>query len=137
MIRIKIQRDKNNKLIFKINIKEQELSKYKFLSRALLEGKAIKGRFNYMIPLRYLVPIVNNIKKESISIDKYSILEFLEFYDDFEEKYYSSITATSKFMKLWREEKCPYIYKIKINPDTLELSKEVIFKKVNLSFEEI
>ena len=137
MIRIKIQKGKNNNLIFKINIKDKDLNKFIFLRRALLEGKVIKGNFNYEIPLRYLVPIVNNIDKEYLSIDRYSQLEFLEFYDEFEEKYYASFTATPKFMKLWRAERCPNIFKIKIDPETLSLSKEIAFKKVNLKFESI
>ena len=137
MIRIKIQKGKNNNLIFKINIKDKDLNKFIFLRRALLEGKVIKGNFNYEIPLRYLVPIVNNIDKEYLSIDRYSQLEFLEFYDEFEEKYYASFTATPKFMKLWRAERCPNIFKIKIDPETLSISKEIAFKKVNLKFESI
>lgn len=137
MIKIKIQNEKNDRLIFKIKIKDDELNKYKFLKRALMEGKSIKGNFNYEIPLRFLVPIVNNIDKENISIDRYSKLEFLEFYDYFEEKYYSSLTATPKFMKLWRQEKCPNIFKIKIDPETLEITKEIAFKKVNIKFESI
>ena len=137
MIRIKIQKGKNNNPIFKINIKDKDLNKFIFLRRALLEGKVIKGNFNYEIPLRYLVPIVNNIDKEYLSIDRYSQLEFLEFYDEFEEKYYASFTATPKFMKLWRQERCPNIFKIKIDPETLSISKEIAFKKVNLKFESI
>ncbi|MBE6054748.1 MAG: hypothetical protein E7212_12760 [Clostridium sartagoforme] len=137
MIKIKIQKGKNDNLAFKIKIKDSELDKYKFIKRALIEGKTIKGNFNYEIPLRFLVPIVNNIDKENIALDKFSQLEFLEFYDEFEEKYYSSLTATPKFMKLWRQEKCPNIFKIKIDPKTLELTKEVAFKKVNIKFESI
>jgi hypothetical protein len=137
MIRIKIQKGKNNNPIFKINIKDKDINKFIFLRRALLEGRVINGNFNYEIPLRYLVPIVNNIDKNYISIDRYSQLEFLEFYDEFEEKYYASFTATPKFMKLWRQERCPNIFKIKIDPETLSISKEVAFKKVNLKFESI
>ncbi|MDV4151284.1 hypothetical protein R0131_10565 [Clostridium sp. AL.422] len=137
MIRIKIQKEKNDSLIFKINIKNNEIEKYRFLKRAIIEGKSIKGNFNYEIPLRFLVPIVNNIDKDNICIDRHSKLEFLEFYDEFEEKYYSSLTATPKFMKIWRQEKCPNIFKIRINPETLELSKEIAFKKVNIEFESI
>ena len=137
MVKIKIQKVKNDSLTFKINIKDSELNNYKFLKRALIEGKPIKGNFNYEIPLRYLVPIVNNIHKDNIAIDRYSALEFLEFYDEFEEKYYASLTATPKFMKLWRQEKCPNIFKIKIDPVSLVLTKEIAFKKVKINFESI
>ena len=137
MIKIKIQKEKNERLSFKIKINEEELNKNKFLKRAIIEGKAIKGNFNYEIPLRFLVPIVKNINRNNLYIDKYSKLEFLEFYDEYEEKYYSSLTATPKFMKLWRQEKCPNIFKIKIDPLSLELTKEIAFKKVNIKFEQI
>lgn len=135
MIKIKIQKGKNDNPIFKINIKNNEIEKYKFLKRALIDGKTIKGNFNYEIPLRYLVPIINNLDKDSISIDRYSKLEFLEFYDEYEEKYYASFTATPKFMKLWRMERCPNIFKIQINPETLIVTKEIAFKKVHIKFD--
>lgn len=137
MIKIKIQKGKNDSLIFKINIKDNELNNYKFLKRALIEGKPTKGNFNYEIPLRFLVPIVNNLEKNNIAIDKYSKLEFLEFYDEYEEKYYASLTATPKFMKLWRQEKCPDIFRIIIDPKNKELTKKIAFKKVNIKFESI
>ena len=101
MIKIKIQKGKNEEPIFKINLKDDDIVKFPFLKRAILEGKKITGRYNYEVPLRYFVPIVKNIKKDNLAIDKLSKLEFLEFFDDFEEKYYASLTATPKFMRLW------------------------------------
>lgn len=132
MIKIKIEQNKSYNPIFKIKIKEEEIQKYIFLKRALIESKKIKGNFNYEVPLRFLFPILKNINKDEISIDRYSKLEFLEFYDDFEEKYYSSFMATPKFMKLWRKENCPNIFKIKIDKENLNISKEVVFKKINI-----
>ncbi|GAA0085353.1 hypothetical protein UT300007_17920 [Clostridium sp. CTA-7] len=137
MIKFKIQKDKNEEPIFKIRIKNEELVNYPFLKRAIIEAKKIKGRYNYQVPLRYFVPLVNNINKDNLCIDKDSKLEFFEFWDDFEEKYYASLTATPKFMKLWREEKCPNIFKIKIDIENLTLSKEIAFKKINIRFGEI
>ncbi|AYE33040.1 hypothetical protein [Clostridium septicum] len=129
MIRIKIDKNKKEQPIFKIYIKDIE--GYKFLKRSLIEGKKISGKYNYEIPLRFFVPIFNNINKNEINLDSNSKLEFLEFWDEFEEKYYSTLEATPKFMKLWREEGCPDIFKVKINRETLELKKEVVFKKIN------
>lgn len=137
MIKFKIQKGKNEDPIFKIRIKDEELVSYPFLKRAIIEAKKIKGRYNYQVPLRYFVPLVNNINKESLCIDKDSKLEFFEFWDDFEEKYYASLTATPKFMKLWREEKCPNIFKIKIDMENLTLTKEIAFKKINIKLGEI
>ena len=134
MIKIKIQKGNNSNPVFKIRIKDNEKDKYKFLKRALMDGRAIKGNFNYEIPLRYLVPIINNLDKDNVSVDRYSKLEFLEFYDDYEEKYYASFTATPKFMKLWRIEGCPNIFKIQIDPETLTVHKEIAFKKVKIEF---
>jgi hypothetical protein len=33
-------------------------------------------------------------------------------------------------MKKWREEGCPNIFKIEINKETLEVKKEIVFKKI-------
>ncbi|VYT72522.1 hypothetical protein [Clostridium tertium] len=132
MIKVKIEKDKNNNPIFKLNIKETDEKKYPFLKRALMDGKKISGRFNYEVPLRYLVPILNNVGRGNLSVDGKSKIEFLEFYDFFEEKYYASFEATSKFMKIWRKEKCPNIFKIKIDIDSSTVSKEVAFKKIEI-----
>jgi len=129
MIKFKLQKDKTKEIVFKINIKEKHLHKYPFLKRAIIEGKKIKGGYNYEIPLRFLIPIINNINIEDLKLDSKSINEFLEFYDEFEEKHYYSIRATAKFMRIWREENCPNIFKVKINMETLEIEKEVVFKK--------
>lgn len=133
MIKIKIQKVKEEQLIFKISLKEKDVEKYPLLKRPIMEGKQIKGKFNYEVPLRYFVPIVNNINKEDLIIDKNSKLEFLEFFDNFEEKYYASVLATPKFMKIWRNEDCPNIFKIKINLENKSLSKEVAFKKIKVN----
>lgn len=132
MIKIKIQKNKSNTPIFKVKISDEEIQKYIFLKRVLIESKRIKGNFNYEVPLRFLFPILNNLNKEEIIIDRYSELEFLEFYDDFEEKYYSSFIATPQFMKLWRKENCPNIFKIKIDKENLTINKEIAFKKINI-----
>ena len=102
----------------------------RFLKRALIEGKEISGTYKYEIPLKYFVPIMNNIDKENIKLDRYSKLSFLEFSDDFDEKYFYILEANAKYMKKWREEGCPNIFKIEINKDTLEIKKEIIFKKI-------
>ena len=62
MIKFKLQKDKSKGIIFKINIKEEDKLKYPFLKRPIMEGKRIKGLYNYQIPLRFLIPIINNIK---------------------------------------------------------------------------
>ena len=85
MIKIKVEEGKNNVPLFKLSLKEEDLEKYKFLKRPLIEGRKIKGCYEYLIPIRYLFPIVNNIKNEDKIIDKDTI-DFLEFWDDFEEK---------------------------------------------------
>lgn len=130
MIKIKVEEGKNNVPLFKLSLKEEDLEKYKFLKRPLIEGKRIKGDYEYLIPIRYLFPIVNNIKNKDKTIDKETI-DFLEFWDDFEEKEFTSTIATAKFMKLWRKENCPNIFKIHINRENLLVEKEIVFKKIN------
>lgn len=131
MIKIKIDKNKKGEPNFKIGYKILTEKEDKFLKRALFEGKEIKGLFKYEIPLRFLVPIINNLDKEEIKVDRHSKLEYIEFSDAYDEKYYYTYDITAKYMKKWREENCPNIFKIKIDKDTLEVSKEVIFKKIN------
>ena len=130
MIKVKIEKNRLNEPIFKLGFKKLNDKEEIFLKRALIEGKEISGTYKYEIPLKYFVPIMNNIDKENIKLDRYSKLSFLEFSDDFDEKYFYILEANAKYMKKWREEGCPNIFKIEINKDTLEIKKEIIFKKI-------
>lgn len=133
MIKIKLQKSKNKEPILKLGIKDKDLDSYKFLKRSLMDGKKTKGIYNYEVPLRYFIPIFNNIDKENLIIDKNSILTYLEFSDDFDEKYYYTLILDVKYMKSWRMENCPNIYRISIKLDDLTIEKEVAFKKVKLN----
>ena len=130
MIKVKIEKNRLNEPIFKLGFKKLNDKEERFLKRALIESKEISGTYKYEIPLKYFVPIMNNIDKENIKLDRYSKLSFLEFSDDFDEKYFYILEANAKYMKKWREEGCPNIFKIEINKDTLEIKKEIIFKKI-------
>lgn len=130
MIKVKIEKNRLNEPIFKLGFKNLSEKEERFLKRALIEGKEISVIYKYEIPLKYFVPIMNNIDKENIKLDRYSKLSFLEFSDDFDEKYFYILEANAKYMKRWREEGCPNIFKIEINKDTLEIKKEIIFKKI-------
>ena len=130
MIKVKIEKNRLNEPIFKLGFKKLNDKEERFLKRALIEGKEISGTYKYEIPLKYFVPIMNNIDKENIKLDRYSKLSFLEFSDDFDEKYFYILEANAKYMKKWREDGCPNIFKIEINKDTLEIKKEIIFKKI-------
>lgn len=132
MIKFKLETNKKQQPILKMGIKPRDLEKYKFLKRSLMDGKKLEGTYNYEVPLRYFIPIFNNIPVENIKFDKKSVLSYLEFSDEFDDKYYYTLAANSRYMKLWREEKCPNIYKVTINPGDLTLEKEVVFKKVKL-----
>lgn len=131
MIKVKLEKNKLNEPIFKLGIKDEYITKYSFIKRALIEGKNLKGTYNYKIPLRYFEPILNNIDNEEILIDKKSILFFLEFSDDYDEKYYYKTEADARFMKKWREEGCPNIYKISLDPITRKISKNIAFKRIS------
>lgn len=130
MIKVKIEKNRLNEPIFKLGFKKLNDKEERFLKRALIEGKEISGTYKYEIPLKYFVPIMNNIDKENVKLDRYSKLSFLEFSDDFDAKYFYILEANAKYMKKWREEGCPNIFKIEINKDTLEIKKEIIFKKI-------
>lgn len=134
MIRIKIDKNRLGEPIFKIGFKELTEKESKFLKRALMDSREISGKFKYEIPLRYFIPILKNLDKENLKLDRYSQLSYLEFSDAYDEKYFYTFQATAKYMKKWREEGCPDIFKVEINKDTLEVTKEIIFKKINRSY---
>ena len=131
MIKVKIDKNKRGEPIFKLGYKELDDKELRFLKRAIMEGKEIKGMFKYEIPLRFFIPIFNNIDKDTIKVDRYSKVEFLEFSDFYDEKYFYSFEVTPKYMKKWREEGCPNIFKIQIDKDSMEIKKEIIFKKIS------
>lgn len=131
MIRLKIDKNRSKEPILKLSYKKLTDREQIFLKRVIMEGREIKGNFKYEIPLRYLVPIMNNLDKNEIKVDRYSNNCFYEFSDRYDEKYYYTFEITAKYMKKWREEDCPDIFKIEINENTNEVSKEVIFKKIN------
>ena len=62
MVKIKLEKNQKNEPVFKLNIKEEEIDNYRFLKRALLEGKSIRGRYNYEVPIRFFEPIFRNLK---------------------------------------------------------------------------
>lgn len=131
MIKIKLESNKRNEPLFKIQIKEKDFEKHKFIKRALMEAKSIKGRYNYLVPLRFFEPIINNISLNDFEIDKKSILFYLEFSDDYDEKYYYKTKADALYMKKWREEGCPNIFKINIDLESKKITKEIAFQKLN------
>lgn len=132
MIKIKLEKNKRGEPIFKLGIKTEEIDSYKFLKRCLMDGKRLEGKYNYEIPLRYFIPLFNNIPKENLILDKKSILSYLEFSDDFDEKYYYTLIANAKYMKMWRIENCPNIYKVTIDINDLTLEKSIAFQKIKI-----
>lgn len=131
MIKIKIDKNKLEEPIFKLGYKKLSEKELRFLRRALIDGKEIKGNYKYEIPLKYLLPIINNLDKENIKLDRHSKLSYLEFSDDFDEKYFYTLEVNAKYMKKWREEGCPNIFKVEIDSDTLEVKERIIFKKID------
>ena len=131
MIKIKIDKNRSNEPIFKLGFKELDEKENRFLKRALMDGKEIKGMYKYEIPLKYLLPIIKNLNKNNIKLDRYSKLAYLEFSDDFDENYYYILEANAKFMRKWREEGCPNIFKVEIDRETLDVKKEIVFKKID------
>lgn len=129
MINIKLDEDKRGKIIFRANIDECHKDN-RVLKRALFESRVVKNEFKYNIPMKYFWPILNNIDKKLISLNKDSKLEFLEFSDEYEEFYYYTYKATAVYMKRWREEGCPPIFKVTINPKDLSLKKRIVFERL-------
>lgn len=129
MINIKLDEDKRGKVIFRANI-DEALKENRILKRALFESKVVKNEFKYNIPMKYFWPIINNLDKSLISINKDSKLEVLEFSDEYEEIYYYNYKATPTYMKKWREEGCPPIFKITINLEDITVEKNIVFERL-------
>jgi len=130
MIKIKLEKNKSGKIVFKLKVNDRYRQNVLF-KRALMESKILKEKseYDYQVPLRFFVPICNNIDKENLKLDKTSIVSYLEFSDCYDQNYYTDIDATAKYMKKWRDEGCPDIYRITINQDNYDIKKEVAFKK--------
>ena len=65
---IKIRIDKNNlgEPIFKIKVNEDKIKENRLLYRGILGGKKISGLYNFQIPMKYFVPIYNNLNKDNL-----------------------------------------------------------------------
>ena len=137
MIKVKLEKNKSGKIIFKLKIDDKYKENVLF-KRALMESKILKGKskYDYEVPLRFFIPICNNIDKKNLILDKKSILSYLEFSDCYDQNYYTEIDATAKYMKKWREESCPDIYRITIDQDNYDIKKEVAFKRPKIGIKD-
>ena len=66
MIKVKLEKNNDKEPILKLGIKEKDLNIYKFLKRSLMDSKKLTGIYNYEVPLRYFIPIFNNLSKENL-----------------------------------------------------------------------
>lgn len=134
MIAIKLEKNKRNEPIFKLKVSDEDLKDKVFLKRALIEGTSIKGEYNYKVPIRFFQPIINKLDSKEYQIHNDSLDFFLEFSDDYDEKYYYRTEADARYMKRWREEGCPNIYKTIIDIKNKNISKEIAFKRLGNTF---
>lgn len=134
MIAIKLEKNKRNEPIFKLRVTEEDLKDKSFLKRALMEGTSLKGEYNYKVPIRFFLPIINKLDTKEYEIHKDSLDFFLEFSDDYDEKYYYRTEADARYMKRWREEGCPNIYKTIIDINNKKTYKEIAFKRLGNTF---
>ena len=116
MIYIFLENDKKGNIIFKAKIDEE-----------LKENKIIK---RYNIPVKFLLPLLNNFPKEYLNISESSLNTFLEFSDEYDENFYYIHKANSKYMNKWIENGCPKIYKTIIDKESLSISKSVAFERI-------
>lgn len=126
-MKLKVEKNKRGNLFLELTVEEEE--KDTFVTRVILEGKKISDN-RYFIPLKYLYPLFKNIRSGKVILDPSSILEFLEFSDDYEENYYYKEKADASYMKLWRENSCPVIYKYTIDYVDNNVNKQICFQKV-------
>lgn len=131
MIKIKLEKLKNDNINFRMDVSE-EFKENVIIKRCLLEAKIKKGvkQYPYVVPMKYLLPVINNFSNEDLKFDNRSLLEFLEFSDEYDENYYYIYKVNATYMKRWREEGCPPIYKIIIDSELKEFTKEIVFERL-------
>ncbi len=129
MIYIFLENDKKGNIIFKAKI-DEELKENKIIKRILMESKFLKKESLYNIPVKFLLPLLNNFPKEYLNISESSLNTFLEFSDEYDENFYYIHKANSKYMNKWIENGCPKIYKTIIDKESLSISKSVAFERI-------
>lgn len=131
MIKLKLEKNKKNEPILKMKLVYEDLNKHKILKRVLMESKIIKGDYNYEVPLRFFEVILKNTSKCDIEIDEKSLKEYFEFSDDYDDVYYFIVDINARYMKRWRKEGCPNIYKVSLDTNNIEVKKEISFQKIS------
>ncbi len=131
MLEIKIESDNKGALKFRANV-DEKLKDNMIIKRAIFESRTIKSnkKYPYIIPMKFFVPLIRNISNEFIKLDSESVVSFLEFSDEYEEEIYYNEKATAVYMKKWRDEGCPEIFKIIVDRESLNISKEVVFRRL-------
>lgn len=131
MLEIKIESDNKGALKFRANV-DEKLKDNMIIKRAIFESRIIKSnkKYPYIIPMKFFVPLIRNISNEFIKLDSESVVSFLEFSDEYEEEIYYNEKATAVYMKKWRDEGCPEIFKIIVDRESLNISKEVVFRRL-------
>ena len=113
MIKIKIEEKRNLNFIFKVAITNDDISNDRILKRLLMEGKKIRGEYTYEIPLRFLLPILNNYNKDNIEIDNINNLIRIELCGqglwDYESLNFYYNDGKIKSINLYTSEKSYYI----------------------------
>lgn len=131
MIKIKLEKNKRCEPVFKVALADEYIDKYRILKRIIFESRKLKGEYNYNIPMRFFEIFLRTIPKDEIEIHNDSIDFYLEYSDSYDDKYYYRTEANASYMKNWRLEGCPVIYKVNIHKNEKKLSKEIAFKKLN------
>ena len=131
MICIKLEKNKRNEPVLKMNASKEDITKFRALKRIIMESRKIKGMYEYSVPMRFFEIMFNVIPKDIMKIDKRSIDYYLEYSDSYEDHYYYITEVNAKYRKKWREEGCPNIYKINIDKEEKKLKKEIAFKRVS------
>lgn len=130
MFKIKLDQDKVGRPIFRLKVDEEKIKENRLIWRASLEGRKVSKEYNYIIPIRFFVPLLKNLNKEEFEIDEDSIESYLEFADEFDGKFHYATSASARYMRNWRELGCPNIYKIELNIKEKSIKTKIAFKKL-------
>lgn len=127
MLKMKLECNARGNAKLKMNFGGEEnlmLKRYRMMASKNMSQD--KEEFPCVLPLRFFTPLVKNIQKERFEFHKDSIDSFLEFSDEYDDKYFHALKATASYMRKWREEGCPALYRVDID----KVSKEVSVSKI-------
>ncbi|WP_392486287.1 hypothetical protein ACER0A_008780 [Haloimpatiens sp. FM7315] len=134
MIRLKLELKKSGSISLKMYLSKKDMNIF-LVRRVLMESVKVKNTkfLVYLVPMKYFLPLYNNLEKEIVKMHENSILTLFEYSDEYDGEFFYSSKITPTFMKKWRSVGCPKLYKISLDKKENKFNKMIIFEKKSLT----